>query len=59
MRTKREIRREAKQATYALLHVQLDAEDSGDLFVGLDDWDEEELDEFRAEVQRIMARITR
>lgn len=58
MRGKREIRRQARASVYALLDVNLDAED-GDLWITVeeDEYDEDERDEFRAEVRRIMGRI--
>jgi hypothetical protein len=56
MRGKREIRRQAREAVYALLAVNLDTAD-GDLFTTTDGLSDAELHEFTDEVRRIMERV--
>lgn len=55
----REIRRYARDSVYALLAAHLSTGDDDDLYVGTEDWSDSDLDVFRDEIDKIMARIHR
>jgi len=56
---KRDIRRYARDSVYSLLDAHLSVGPDDDLFVGTWEWEEDDLDVFRDEVDKIMRRIHR